>query len=207
MAASYILISVAGYLTFAGDTNVLITANLLTQNGILSKTLIILVAAGCYFQTSPILAVMAEIPENDVFHFDSHSVWKIRAFRTVLFALICGISYLCIDHLPLIEAITGSMATMICSVICPALFYQKLVLDRICRSSKSVLSHDRQQIALGINSPLFTAATEASGWSHWQRVGMRTIIWVYVIVGTVIGIYLFSTDIVNAVSGTIDRDN
>lgn len=196
MAASYTLISVAGYLTFGEDTNVLITANLLTQNGYLSKTLIVLVAAGCYFQTSPMLAVMAEIPENNVFQFSSDSVWKIRAFRTAVFLFISGASYLCIDYLPLIEAITGSMATMIVSVICPALFYRKLVIDSECRQNKGLLQHSTA-------SPMFRVHPKAPKMMEmhncWRDRGIKVILYLYAIVGTLFGLYMFCTDIMNAV--------
>merc|ERR1712154_749953 len=121
-----------GYLTFGEETNIIITGNLLHQNVYLSKTLIILVVAGCYFQISPLIAVMAEIPEHSVFklHTKTNRKMKTRLFRTILFLFICVISYICMNKLALLEAITGSLCTMIVSVICPALFYNKLVLSK-----------------------------------------------------------------------------
>jgi len=99
MACSYTLLSVCGYLTFAGDTNVIITANLLTQNPFLSRTLIVLVVLRCYFQVSPLIAVMAEIPESALFGKEENAT-KIRVFRTVLFLFMCAVSFLCMDILP-----------------------------------------------------------------------------------------------------------
>ena len=105
---------------------VIITGNLLTQNVYLSKTLIVLVVLGCYFQVSPLIAVMAEIPETTIFNLKYRNKFKMRLFRTILFLFICVVSYICFNKLAFIEAITGSLCTMIVSVICPALFYYKL---------------------------------------------------------------------------------
>ena len=149
---------------------------------------------------------MAEIPENNLFQFRSDSVGKIRAFRTVLFVFIALASYLCIDQLPLIEAITGSMATMIVSVICPALFYQRLVLDPTfdpTLSTKKVLKHQivgshRDQHINGA-SPIFLAHRKGRE-SGWKRLGMRIVLYLYVIIGTLFGLYMFSTDLINAIT-------
>merc|ERR1712048_658606 len=46
-----------------------------------------------------------------------------RMFRTILCIACCLFSYLIMDNLAALEAITGSICTMLTPVICPALFY------------------------------------------------------------------------------------
>jgi len=202
MAAAYTLISVAGYFTFGGATNVVITANLLSQNGVLSKSLIVLVSAGCFFQTSPLVAVMAEIPENNVLRLRSDSASKVRAFRTALFVFISAASYLAIDHLPLIEAMTGSLCTMIVSVICPALFYQKLVLGAPRDAKKHVLKPRATESPLQIFALDDDAAFDRwtkNGRDSWRRWALQLALYFYVVFGTLLGLYMFCSDIMNAI--------
>ena len=222
MCVCYVLISVFGYLTFGDDTNVIITGNLLNQNVYLSKTLIILVVAGCYFQVSPIIAVLAEILENNIFKFDNNSRLKNkqRAFRTVLFLFICVISYVCMDRLALLEAITGSLCTMIVCVICPALFYYKLFLKKNNKNNKRIFlpsinnkSNNNKEVS---SSPIFVVNGLYPSYGKQNNydddnndnndnqknnnLGLKIILYLYIIVGTIFGGYMFVTDLINAIN-------
>eukprot|EP00484_Ammonia_sp_Unknown_P029244 CAMPEP_0197028886 /NCGR_PEP_ID=MMETSP1384-20130603/8464_1 /TAXON_ID=29189 /ORGANISM="Ammonia sp." /LENGTH=590 /DNA_ID=CAMNT_0042457955 /DNA_START=50 /DNA_END=1822 /DNA_ORIENTATION=+ len=235
MCVSYVLISVFGYLTFGTQTDIIITGNLLTQNEYLSKTLIILVVAGCFFQVSPLIAVMAEIPENHLLKF-SHSKanykLKTRAFRTLLFIAICAASYVCMDKLALLEAITGSLCTMIVSVICPALFYYKLVLNKNVKKKKKkkrqiILNHTSINADFQhLESPIFGAQQQQQQQRQMQcarspmdqpidvdaeeeedeyerrykQLGLRIILYLYIIIGVIFGLYMFVTDLINAIN-------
>merc|ERR1719384_1593014 len=92
---------------------------------------------------------MAEIPENNLFGLNSK--FKIRIFRTLLFLFICLVSYLCMNQLALLEAITGSICTMVVSVICPALFYYKLFLSDTKNYKQIMMTRN------GGVSPIFVA--------------------------------------------------
>ena len=186
MCISYLFISIFGYLTFGRGTNVIITGNLLHGNVYLSKTLITLVVAGCYFQVSPLIAVMAEIPENNLLKLQTKM--KIRIFRTLLFLFICIVSYFCMNQLALLEAITGSICTMIVSVICPALFYYKLFLSK--RSTKQIMMINAVE-----SSPIFVAQKHNVYSKEW---GLRIVLYLYIGIGSIFGVYMFTTDLMNA---------
>jgi len=131
-----------GYLQFGKATAVIITANLVNGESvnevqlIIAKTLIGLVIASCYFQVSPILSVVANIPED---FMKIESAMKKRVFRTILFGGIVLMSYVVIQHLAVLEAVTGSLCTMITSVICPSLFYFGLNRKTISWTETTVL--------------------------------------------------------------------
>eukprot|EP01083_Nonionella_stella_P026905 74056_1 len=204
MSLSYIMISVFGYLTFGENTNIIITGNLLSQNVYLSKTLIILVVAGCYFQVSPLIAVMAEIPENNIFkwQYASNIKFKSRLFRTCVFLSICAVSYVCMDKLAFLEAITGSICTMIVSVICPALFYHKLFLTKKAKRKVFVPHASRSDGDLNhsIKKIDFVQASYTEREKHYRDMALSVILYLYVICGTIFGIYMFATDVMNAMT-------
>lgn len=127
MFITYSTFALFGYLQYGGSTSVIITDNINGNNEqmsigrwLTSKVLITLVVLSIYFQISPILSVVAEIPE---LLLNIHSVRQQRIFRTGLFLCMCMVSYVIIEHLAILEAVTGSLCTMITSVICPTLFY------------------------------------------------------------------------------------
>ena len=214
MCICYILISIFGYLTFGKNTNIIITGNLLNQNIYLSKTLIILVIAGCYFQVSPLIAVMAEIPENNLFKLNqktNSSKFKIRIFRTILFLFICFASYICMDKLALLEAITGSLCTMIVSVICPALFYHKLFLSKKSKLKKKIIINNNNNnnndtspifVANGLSKQKLIIASDDNNNNNNNNnnLGLTIILYLYIIIGTIFGLYMFVTDLINALN-------
>ena len=138
MFVTYSGMALFGYLQYGQATKVLITDNLVEggPSKTVAKILICFVIASCYFQVSPILSVVAVIPE-DLFGIDS--AFKKRLFRTSLFAAITVCSWCIVQHLAVLEAVTGSLCTMITSVICPALFYFGLNTKSISRTETVVL--------------------------------------------------------------------
>merc|ERR1712129_70167 len=113
-----------------------------------------------------------------------------------LFLSMCAVSFLCMDILPLIEAVTGSLCTMVVSVICPALFYHQLVIAKGSRK--------RRRVMLKAVSPMFAAAAEpeerekvVEDLSEVEEesgsLALRAVLYAYVVFGTVFGIYMFST--------------
>lgn len=124
----YCTMALCGYLQFGRETSVVITANLVNDSGspsevMIGKVLIGFIVASCYFQVSPILAIVAGIPE------DLYSIEKPlekRVFRTFLFAAIVAASWFIREHLGTLVAVTGSVCTTVTSAIGPALFYYGL---------------------------------------------------------------------------------
>ena len=83
----YTAMAVFGYLQFGDNTKILITENLVKHAQskgelFIGKILIGFVIASCYFQISPVLSVIAAIPEHI---FGIETSWKRRTFRTYLF--------------------------------------------------------------------------------------------------------------------------
>ena len=184
MLISYICIGLFGYFQFGSKTVVIITGNInafATQENrlfitIIDKMLIVLVILGCYFQVSPILSVFAEIPETWLHlhettltpEYEKKRVFKLRLFRTFVFLLVTLLSYGCVNILPFVEAITGSVCTMITSVIAPALFYYLLFQTELIQSNK------------------------LSCFNH-----IIIILFLYIIIGIILGIALFYQEITN----------
>ena len=138
MFITYSSFAVFGYLQYGLNTNVIITGNLLSSNNINigfmieSKILIIFVILSVYFQITPIISVTSEIPEMllNIFpnNTDTNDIIKSKRFKMKIFRSIVSIfgsilAYYFLDNLPILEACTGSLCTMITAVICPALFY------------------------------------------------------------------------------------
>ena len=124
----YCMMGLGGYLLYADNTNVIITNNLIIGTGydvIMAKVFNSLVVLGLYFQIPPVLALIAEIPEMNVFRIGKQRRDRVmqRIFRSILLVVCAFIAYEIINYLAVLEAITGSTATMITSVICPSLFY------------------------------------------------------------------------------------
>ena len=141
MFFTYSGMALFGYLQYGEGTAVIITQNLLnnetsTAQIIVAKTLIGLVIASCYFQVSPILSVVAAIPEDFI---GIETKWKKRIFRTLLFLVVIVGSWIIMEHLAVLEAVTGSLCTMITSVICPALFYYGLNRKTVSRQETILL--------------------------------------------------------------------
>ena len=125
MFFTYSGMALFGYLQYGRATAVIITQNLVSNETstvqiVVAKTLIGLVIASCYFQVSPILSVVAAIPEDFI---GIEKPMRKRMFRTALFIVVIVGSWAVMTHLAVLEAVTGSLCTMITSVICPSLFY------------------------------------------------------------------------------------
>ena len=130
-----------GYLQYGKDTQVIITGNLVADASskgglIIGKTLIGFVIASCYFQVSPLLSVVAVIPEDLC---GIETPMKKRVFRTFLFGGIAVCAWYIMSHLAVLEAVTGSLCTMITSVICPALFYYGLNMNKVSNGEMVLL--------------------------------------------------------------------
>jgi len=127
-----------GYLQFGSDTRVIVTENLVADAEgstlIVSKILAGAVAASSYFQISPLISVVATVPE-DLCGIDDPR--KQRFLRTVLFFGLVGLAWQAQERLEVVEAVTGSLSTMITSVVCPALFYYGLNVETV--SSKQTV--------------------------------------------------------------------
>jgi len=134
--------ALCGYLQFGSDTQVLITENLVndgTASGaqlIIGKILVGSVIASCYFQIAPVLSVIASVGE-DMYGIEAPS--KKRLFRTCLLFGIAATGWCVQNKLAVLEAATGSLCTMITSVICPALFYYGLNLETVTYKEAVVL--------------------------------------------------------------------
>ena len=147
MFITYASFAFVGYLQYGNNTKIVITGNLRDHNNVIrlieSKVLIIFVICSVYFQITPLISVVCEIPEQllniytdgkDVSQSQiniKHKQKKQKIFRT--FSAIFGsiLAVLFMDNLPILEAITGTLCTMITAVICPALFYTFLYRKEI----------------------------------------------------------------------------
>eukprot|EP01083_Nonionella_stella_P117329 349498_1 len=136
----YCMMALAGYLQFGEDTQVVITSNLIQFNAdgngsrfqlIICQIVLVFIVLGLYFAMSPLLAVFAEIPEMNMLKIKSK--FKQRLFRTVLFGVCVGTAYVMMNDLAVLEAITGSMCTVITTVIAPTLFYYALYTDTLTK--------------------------------------------------------------------------
>eukprot|EP01083_Nonionella_stella_P116967 348025_1 len=142
MFFTYSGMALFGYLQYGKATAVIITENLVTGESTnkaqlyVAKALIGFVIASCYFQVSPILSVVANIPED---FLSIRTPMKKRVFRTCLFGGIVVMSWAVLQHLAILEAVTGSLCTMITSVICPALFYYGLNRKTVSMAETIVL--------------------------------------------------------------------
>eukprot|EP01083_Nonionella_stella_P141818 437640_1 len=139
----YSVMALFGYLQFAQDTNVIITQNLMSIGGentavkVVTQVVVTFIVCGLYFQISPLLSLLAEIPEMIVFKMTNTYVQCV--FRTGLFVFCAGLSYLVMDQLAAVEAITGSVFTMITSVIAPAAFYFAIYTNYISSALRFML--------------------------------------------------------------------
>eukprot|EP01083_Nonionella_stella_P112645 331623_1 len=120
----YSVMGVLGYMLFAQDIVVVITDNLMQMDGekkLIAQILVMFIICGIYSQVSAFISLLAEVPETVLFNIkDKH---KQRIFRSVLFVFCCLFAYLVMDRLAYVEAVSGSLWTMMTSVICPAAFY------------------------------------------------------------------------------------
>ncbi len=97
-----------------------------------------LVALSCYFSVSPIVAVLCEIPEDFLGLTDKP--WHQRILRTVLLLLVSVVAYFISSDLAIVEAVTGSVCTMLTSVVCPAIFFGILYAKELGKCYKVGLS-------------------------------------------------------------------
>ncbi len=114
------------------------------------------------------------------------------------------------DKLQFLEAITGSICTMIVSVICPALFYYKLFLSKKPKkiispatSSKHLNTKFKCPVTNDMDdrmSVIDVCFDDLDFKDEQHKLGLRIILYLYVIMGTVIGGYMFGTDLINAIS-------
>jgi len=127
----YCLIALFGYMTYADKTDILITTNL-TEDwpaNWLCPIVTGFVVGNCYCSVAPMFSVLAEIPE-ELFGIVG-SPWTQRVFRTFLLGVVALAAYMCLEHLAIVEAVTGSVCTMMTSIILPGVFYAILYWDRI----------------------------------------------------------------------------
>jgi len=103
------------------------TAPLLTRNfaiwpgGWIHFCVTGLIAIRCFVTVSPLLAVVSEMSESYFSESESNTSKRIK--RTIAFWIFVGISYLCKENVAYVEAITGSLASIITVFVLPLLFY------------------------------------------------------------------------------------
>jgi len=127
--------ALSGSMPFGKDTDVVITHNLLWRHLdgddvdgggkkgaqiFLVEILLMFLCCGLYFELSPICSSLAEFPEVIVFGITSPFLQ--RMLRTMMFLFCVAVSYLILNHLPVLMAMTGSLCSITAGIVCPALF-------------------------------------------------------------------------------------
>jgi len=114
-----------GSMPFAEGTDIVITHNLSGgKKGaqiFVVQILLMFLSFGLYFELSPICSLLAELPETIVFGITAPFLQ--RMVRTMMFLFCVAVSYLLLDHLPIIMAVAGASCTITASILCPAIFY------------------------------------------------------------------------------------
>eukprot|EP00469_Lotharella_globosa_P014597 CAMPEP_0167819658 /NCGR_PEP_ID=MMETSP0112_2-20121227/5542_1 /TAXON_ID=91324 /ORGANISM="Lotharella globosa, Strain CCCM811" /LENGTH=465 /DNA_ID=CAMNT_0007719897 /DNA_START=74 /DNA_END=1475 /DNA_ORIENTATION=+ len=122
--ATYALVATAGYLRYGPSLSVLITENImLDPGGLWFRAAAMLIVAKTYCSISPFLSICCEVPEQAL---GLHSANLRRAFRLAALVIIETVAYTAKDHLAVVQAITGSTATIFVAIIVPAVCYVML---------------------------------------------------------------------------------
>lgn len=128
MVLIYCAVGFSGIILYGEDTDPLLTRNMTTwPGGFVSKLVTLLIVLRSYVSIAPLLGVAAEIQENLVFGIEKPQ--HKRIFRTVLLWMFVIVSYLCSNNIDYVEAITGSIASIVTVFVFPPMFYLKLYPD------------------------------------------------------------------------------
>lgn len=122
----YTVISVAGWIVYGNDVNIIVSNDILWwPGGLLAMFLTGLIIANVAAAVSPVTAILCEIPETALGWEAGHRQHK-RAFRTLVYFFVCVCSYFMVEDLDVLEAVTGSFCTIMTTFVLPAAFVYKL---------------------------------------------------------------------------------
>jgi len=121
----YASMGVIGYLTYGSLSNIIISTNLVENpGGVLPKITAGFIIAKNYLTLNPCVAVLCN--STEVMMGIEEARLKQRIYRSFVFLLAAGLSYLAIDSLPFLESLTSAVCTMLTSFIFPAIIFALL---------------------------------------------------------------------------------
>lgn len=130
----YASAGILGYMIYGSFSDIVITTNLVENpGGILSKITAMFVIAKNYLTLNPLMSIMCGSFEVIMGIEETRLIQQV--FRSFMFLLTAGVSYLAYDALPFVESITGAICTMLTSFILPPILIALLKKDfRSCKS-------------------------------------------------------------------------
>mmetsp|Transcript_12796 Transcript_12796/g.19183 ORF Transcript_12796/g.19183 Transcript_12796/m.19183 type:complete len:558 (+) Transcript_12796:109-1782(+) len=209
----YCITAACGYLAHGRESHVLVTEDIMIKTpGIWFQFVTFLVLAKSYCSVSPIISILNEIPEEGL-GITSPLIRRIT--RSVGLVVLASCAYLCQNHLGIVEAVTGSLFTMMSSFILPPLC---LVLLSYQDAFK-VAENDANENAVaksysslgGLEAipivPLHDSTVAAMAWLSRLTSWGRAYYWILATLGVIVAVVFTYGDILELLSETGGKDS